>query len=196
MKRLLLINGVIVLNLVAMTPPLSPERGSAKRALVYPDSISEEEQNVQVLTPTSPSKPAFMSPEKRSKRSFTQEPQAGHSTEAVSDAERRIAKIPTITRVRNNFNYPIMISYPSYPRPTTVVLYEGEKEELKGNIKLSAPDRIMINANNRNHIFEYSGNKFMQHINKTDSRTIEIDAPKAEIIVDKLGDIFIKAVSE
>lgn len=194
MKKLILLTGIGLVSSFAFEAP-------TKRVLTFPDESNEsqsDEANIQVLTPTSPSKPGFMSPEKatpRGKRSRVAGADEGHSTERLSDVDRQMEKVPGIMSIKNEFNYPIMLMYPSFPRTTTKALFPGEQENLKG-LKLSRSDSIMIHANNRNHVFEYNGNKFMHYINKTVTGSPEINASKVAIIVDSSGDIHIKPFSE
>lgn len=198
MKKLMFLSSVIIFSSFASETPISSPQQSAKRQLFVSDSESETEPNIQYATPTSPAKPVFLSPEKstsRGKRSRVAGADEGHSTERLSEAERRMEKVPSIMYIKNEFNYPIMIMYPSFPRTTTKALFPGEQENLKG-LKLTRPDTIMISANNRIHMFEYNGTKFLHHINKTVTGDIELGFSKAAIVIDSLGDIHLKAVSE
>lgn len=198
MKKILLIFNIVVLNSFALeTPP----KAKSKRALTFSEE-SEQESNIQFLTPTSPAKPAFLSPEKPPVEKKMRAQEADYPpTETFTEVERKVAKIPTLLSVQNNFSFPVLVSYPFLPhyQLKLVELYPGDKADLNG-LRLEVPQlAVTIAANNRIHKIQYGVHpykEFVHTINKGVIGELKIGTKKAIIEVDTNGDVQIKSFSE
>lgn len=180
MSLYILVVGSYALSIMAMNIPERSKRSASV--------LKNTEENL----PTSPSKGMVISPEAKRQTRRQLFPTGYTDTEHELALDERLERIPVLTAIDNNFNYPILIGLPHIEAQSLRPL----KSLALNNLRIIAPQQVIISANNKIYTLRYLArtgeNYFLLSIDDGVESELEIAAKKVKIEIDKRGDLLLK----